>query len=171
MIGSLNWESASLEQTLAWGRRLGAALQVGHVVALQGPLGAGKTALVKGIAAGAGVTDTRQVTSPTFVLVNEYHANRGSGELIIHHVDAYRLCGGQDLVALGLDEMCGEGAVLIEWADRVAEVLPADRLVVTLEPLDASRRRFRIETQGDRSAGLWQAVAGFTASRGGPSTL
>ncbi len=131
------------------GRCLGSALRRGDVVALVGPLGAGKTTLVRSIAAGAGVPDPRAVNSPTFVIVNEYLARPGGAEnLRIYHADSYRLHDGRDLEALGFDEMCALGAVLIEWADRVEEILPPDRLTVRIEPVGPTARRFHLQAGG-----------------------
>src|SRR4029453_11431930 len=89
-VNSMVMETNGIDETLALGRRLGARLRAGEVVALIGPLGAGKTTLTKGIAAGAGVQDTRGVNSPTFVIVNEYASSSG---LRLYHIDAYRLRG------------------------------------------------------------------------------
>ena len=148
--------SESVADTLAIGRRLGAALAAGDVIALVGPLGAGKTHLTKGIAEGAGVADAREVNSPTFVLVNEYAAR-----LPIYHVDAYRLSGEEELAALGFAEMCsGAGAVIVEWADRVPGVLPADHLHITIHVADAERREFAIAATGQQSIRLANAAAG-----------
>ena len=150
---------ANLEATLAVGRRLGVALASGHVIGLIGPLGSGKTMLVKGLAAGAGVVDPRQVNSPTFVIVNEYEAGgRGGPPLRIYHVDTYRLGGSDELEALGFDEMCASGAVVIEWADRVADLLPADVLTVAIEPIDADRRRFHCWASGPAAQRLLTAL-------------
>jgi tRNA threonylcarbamoyladenosine biosynthesis protein TsaE len=118
----LQWRSVSPEQTLAIGRALGRLLRAGELVALCGALGSGKTQLVKGIADGLGVPPDEPVVSPTFMLVREY-----AGRLKLYHIDAYRLGRADELVALGLDEMLEDagGVVAVEWADRVAEVLPA----------------------------------------------
>ncbi|HPU31705.1 MAG TPA: tRNA (adenosine(37)-N6)-threonylcarbamoyltransferase complex ATPase subunit type 1 TsaE [Phycisphaerae bacterium] len=164
-------ESNNLEATHDIGRRLGAALIVGDVVALVGPLGAGKTALVRGIAEGAGVPDSREVNSPTFVIVNEYEApppgrsespqhgpGPGSAALRLYHIDTYRLRNWTDLDALGFDEMLAQGAALIEWADRVEPLLPEDRLTITLEPIDDTRRRFHCHAGGPRSQALLAAL-------------
>lgn len=151
-------ESHSLEMTHAIGRRLGAAVAVGDVIALVGPLGAGKTALVRGIAEGAGVPDPREVNSPTFVIVNEYESAPGRPPLRLYHIDTYRLRHGGDLDALGFDEMLAAGAALIEWADRVADLLPPDHLTVTLEPVDDHTRRLNCAASGRRSAILLNAL-------------
>lgn len=166
MSVELTLTSDGLESTHRIGRRLGAALQAGQVIALIGPLGAGKTTLVKGIADGAGVADLYAVNSPTFVIVNEYEAASGairgaaSAEMLrIYHVDAYRLRGGTDLDALGFDEMCSSGAVIVEWADRVEEVLPADRLEIHIEPTGETSRRFSCRGFGEATAALVGALS------------
>lgn len=150
-------ESHSVDETLLVGRRLGAALRGGDAVALIGELGAGKTQLVKGIAVGAGVRDARVVNSPTFVIVNEY-----AGRINLYHVDAYRLSGSAELEAIGIDEMFGAGsAVVIEWADRVASVLPEDHLRVRLDAVGDQQRRILFEATGGRSRDLLtEAFAG-----------
>jgi tRNA threonylcarbamoyladenosine biosynthesis protein TsaE len=96
-------------------------LRSGDFLALQGPLGAGKTHLLKSVAAGLGVPADEPVVSPTFVLIREY-----AGRLKLYHIDAYRLSGAAGLLSLGLDELIVEpGAVVaVEWADRVAEAVP-----------------------------------------------
>ena len=120
------------------------------MVALFGELGAGKTRFVRGLAAGLGI-DPALVSSPTFVLVNEYPAGmRGVG---LVHVDAYRLSPGDDLLALDWERLVsGEGHVLvIEWADRLGSgVLPERRVDVTMEHAGADRRRVVIERSEGR---------------------
>ncbi|HUY60714.1 MAG TPA: tRNA (adenosine(37)-N6)-threonylcarbamoyltransferase complex ATPase subunit type 1 TsaE [Candidatus Dormibacteraeota bacterium] len=105
--------SGSEAETVALGERLGRCLRAGDAVALDGPLGAGKTVLVRGLVAGAGASGT--VRSPTFVL----HAVH-PGPVPVHHLDLYRLSHPVDPRALGLDEMLETGAVVVEWAERVA---------------------------------------------------
>ncbi len=137
-------EVASLAETEALGRRFGAILAPGDVVALIGPLGAGKTHLSRAIAVGLGITNPRAVTSPTFVLIQEYH-----GPVPIFHFDAYRLSGSREFQDLGVDEYYEAGGVcLIEWADRVATALPARYIRVEIEPLDQSRRRLTVTRVG-----------------------
>lgn len=154
-------DSPDLEATHAIGRSLGAALVNGDVIALVGPLGSGKTTLVKGIAAGAGVADLRQVNSPTFVIVNEYDCPRPGGSLRIYHIDVYRLRGSEDLEAIGFDEMCRGGAVIVEWADRVLDLMPPDRLEVTLVPTGETSRRLDIATSGPGADRLAAALTGL----------
>lgn len=151
---SVDLESDSAACTQAIGRALGAALGPGDVVGLVGPLGAGKTMLAKGIAAGAGVVDPRRVTSPTFVLVNEYE-----GRLRLHHIDAYRLHDERELDALGFDEFAEHGAVVVEWADRVAAAMPAGSLTITITPAGDTRRTLHCEAGSERAAALARAMA------------
>ena len=139
-----------LAATEAFGRRLGDRLFPGAVVALVGPLGAGKTHLTRAVAEGLGVRNPAAVTSPTFTLVHEYPAR-----LPVYHFDAYRLTGAREFLELGADEyMSGDGVCLIEWADRVADALPAERLWIDIERVDECRRRFRLTATGGRYEGL-----------------
>jgi tRNA threonylcarbamoyladenosine biosynthesis protein TsaE len=114
--------SNSPDETMALGRKIGFYLKGGEVVAFHGPLGSGKTHLIKGIIAGAGAEQPRHVTSPTFVIVSEYSAaERG---LDIFHIDAYRLDSAEQLRQIGFDELCyPRSVVLVEWADKVQSIL------------------------------------------------
>ncbi|HET6325507.1 MAG TPA: tRNA (adenosine(37)-N6)-threonylcarbamoyltransferase complex ATPase subunit type 1 TsaE [Planctomycetaceae bacterium] len=135
------------------GSSLGKALAPGGVVALIGPLGAGKTRLVQSIAAELGA-DRRAVNSPTFVLIHEYDA-----PLPIFHCDTYRLRSVDEFLDLGIDEMLQSGGVfLIEWADRVTPVLPADRLQIEIVVTGETSRTFHISALGLASAGVLSAV-------------
>jgi tRNA threonylcarbamoyladenosine biosynthesis protein TsaE len=114
--------SNSPAETMALGEKIGSHLKGGEVIALCGPLGSGKTHLIKGIIAGAGGEQPRHVTSPTFVIVSEYTA--AGRDLDIFHVDAYRLSSPEQLRLIGFDELCyPRSAVLIEWADKVQSLL------------------------------------------------
>jgi tRNA threonylcarbamoyladenosine biosynthesis protein TsaE len=114
--------------TLRWGEVLGSQLRAGDVVALVGDLGAGKTTLTQGIALGLGIRDA--VTSPTYTLVQEY-----KGRTQLFHIDPYRLNGPEDLSDIGFDEYLERGGVMVvEWADRVEDLLPEERLTILLEP-------------------------------------
>jgi tRNA threonylcarbamoyladenosine biosynthesis protein TsaE len=111
--------SKSPQETMELGRRIGTRLHGGEVFAICGPLGSGKTHLIKGIAAGAGAPDSEGVTSPTFVLVNQY-----AGRFDLYHLDAYRLDSIADFERLGFDDFCyPESVVLIEWADKIEPAL------------------------------------------------
>ena len=127
--------SHSSEQTRRLGMRLGAFLQTGDVVCLQGELGAGKTTFVQGLAAGWGSLDA--VSSPTFVLVNLYRRADGSQ---LFHMDTYRLESAPEAEELDLDAMLGGGPLVIEWPERMLVVLPPDRLWIKLNYVDDDRR-------------------------------
>ena len=143
------FDSDSVDATKRLGRRLGSRAEPDTVVALIGPLGAGKTQLAKGVATGLGVTDERLVTSPTFVIVRE-HAAR----LRLYHVDAYRV-SSPELAAIGFDEICtAGGVVLVEWADRVDDLLDDDHLTITIEPTGPDQRRLTCRAAGPRSQRL-----------------
>jgi tRNA threonylcarbamoyladenosine biosynthesis protein TsaE len=108
------------------GARIAAALPQGGVVSLEGPLGAGKTTLVKGIGAELGVED--EVTSPTFTLIASY-----PGRLELHHVDLYRLDDPAEIEDLGIEELMGPGRItVIEWGDKAGTVLPDDAVHVRI---------------------------------------
>ena len=126
-------------ETQAIGECLGARLQPGAVVACTGELGAGKTCFLQGLARGLGVTGP--VTSPTFVLVNQYR-----GRLPVYHLDAYRTGSLTELVDLGLEEMLhGDGVTVIEWADKLLPLLPARTIHVHLAGLGDEPREITIE--------------------------
>ena len=113
--------------TEALGNRLGAMLFPGAVLALIGPLGAGKTHFTRALAHGAGVRQPNAVNSPTFVLVQEY-----DGPLPIYHFDTYRLPDSQAFADLGAGEyLAGDGVCIIEWADKVSDQLPTEHLRIT----------------------------------------
>lgn len=121
--------------TRALGEAIGRAARRGDWIALSGPLGAGKTALVQGIAAGLGVSDDEPVISPTFVLVREY-----AGRERLFHADLFRLGGADELEMIGLAEMRAMGVVAVEWADRFPSQVPAEALRVAMEYVGEARR-------------------------------
>jgi tRNA threonylcarbamoyladenosine biosynthesis protein TsaE len=142
-----------LAATEAFGRRLGTLLFPGAIIALVGPLGAGKTHLTRAVVEGLG-GDGGSVTSPTFVLIQEYAAR-----LPVYHFDAYRLSGGADFFDLGAHEYFeGGGVCLVEWADRVPGALPAEHLLVELTVTGETARRVRVEGCGPRHAALARAL-------------
>ena len=131
--------SASSEQeTAALAAALARDLPQGAVVYVEGELGAGKTAFVQGMARGLGVTGA--VKSPSFTIVNEH-----DGRVPLFHVDFYRLESAAELHNIGFDEYFGRGGVVVvEWADRFADALPAERLDVRIEILDGDARLFHV---------------------------
>jgi tRNA threonylcarbamoyladenosine biosynthesis protein TsaE len=143
------------EATHRLGVALGRGLFPGAVVALLGGLGAGKTHLTRGIAEGLEVPDVRIVTSPTFVLHQQYQ-----GRLLLHHVDAYRLPSAASFASLGVDDLLeGDGACVIEWADLVQSELPAGRLSVWLTVTGETTRQARLEAAGPRHAALLTSLS------------
>jgi len=137
-----DFNSNSPDETIELGRNLGSQLKGGEVVAVCGPLGSGKTHLIKGIAAGAGAKNQKHVNSPTFVIVNEY-----VGRLDIYHIDAYRLNSVSEFEMLGFDDFCyPQSVVLIEWADKVESVLQTmDYIRIELEHAGETQRAIHVK--------------------------
>lgn len=132
---------------MAWAKKFATTLKGGEVISLEGNLGAGKTVISKGIAQGLGITEV--VNSPTFVLMKVYSVKRGSIENLIH-VDAYRLSGHEELLNIGLGDYIGQSnsVVLIEWGDKVKEILPQQVIRVQVEQKGETERVIIIK--GDR---------------------
>jgi tRNA threonylcarbamoyladenosine biosynthesis protein TsaE len=131
-------ETGSPQETEAWATRFATTLKGGDILALEGDLGAGKTTLVRGIAAGLGI-DPRKVSSPTFALMNEYD---GPG-LTLVHIDAYRMNSPDELAGLGWDRLIEDQTVVIaiEWPSKVQGALPPDRTTtIALEPIGLDLR-------------------------------
>lgn len=137
--------SRSPEQTRRIGARLGDVLNTGDLVCLQGELGAGKTTFTQGIAQGWGSLDP--VTSPTFVLVNEYRRPEGG---YLFHLDAYRLESAPEAAELDMDRLLTEGALVVEWPERVSSVLPDEQLRVVMEDVAEEQRRIQFTARGER---------------------
>ncbi|MGE0608594.1 MAG: tRNA (adenosine(37)-N6)-threonylcarbamoyltransferase complex ATPase subunit type 1 TsaE [Pirellulales bacterium] len=151
-----NWtyHARDLAATDALGRQLANLLPAGSVVALNGPLGAGKTRLVQALAAALGVAGG-EVTSPTFVLINEYRGSRP-----IYHFDAYRLRDDDEFLELGPEEYFdGDGLALIEWAERVQRCLPRNHLEIRLETITPTERRCTLTAHGARYRTLLDQLA------------
>jgi tRNA threonylcarbamoyladenosine biosynthesis protein TsaE len=149
--------SGSPAATLSLGRRLGERLEAGSIIALIGELGCGKTLLTRGICRGLGVP-TRQVNSPTFVLVNEYR-----GRLPVFHLDLYRLDAAGDGIELGIADYlarAASGIMIVEWAEKIAPLLPEDVLTVQFEVASTRQRRLQFSAHGDRYERLIGRLAG-----------
>ena len=135
--------SESADATRALGRALGETLAPGAVVACVGPLGAGKTCFLQGLAEGLGVETP--VTSPTFVLVNEYR-----GRVPVYHLDAYRLDTLAALIDIGVEEMLhGDGVAMVEWADKLLPLLPPGTITVTIDGAGDEPRRIAIAARAE----------------------
>lgn len=142
---ALEFFSRSPEQTRRVGMRLGALLRIGDVICLSGDLGSGKTTLVQGLARGWGSLD--KVSSPTFVLVNEYRRPDG---LTLYHLDAYRMQSAWEAEELDITLMLTKGPLVVEWPERIDGVLPADRLTAALRWMAEEHRGMLITSHGLR---------------------
>jgi tRNA threonylcarbamoyladenosine biosynthesis protein TsaE len=152
-LATLQFTSHSAQQTRELGTYLGALLQTGDILCLIGDLGAGKTTLVQGLAAGWGSNDA--VSSPTFVLVNVY---RRPPDARLYHLDTYRLSGAAEAEDLDLDALLENGPLVVEWADRIHTVLPNDRLWLTMQWAAEEQREIAISAQGPHSQALLDAL-------------
>lgn len=163
----LTLQTAGPEQTRRVGALIGRQARAGDVFLLSGPLGAGKTCLTQGIAAGLGVEG--YVRSPTFVLMTRHH-----GRLTLHHLDLYRIGGPEEAWDLGLDEqLFGDGVCVIEWAERAESVLPPEALWVELDYAPGEEQRtLTFPNAPERYAPLLQSLAALpdapAADSGGP---
>jgi len=142
---SLEFFSKSSEQTRRIGTRLGAFLTIGDVVCLSGELGSGKTTFTQGIGKGWGSLD--RVTSPSFVLVNEYKKPEGTK---LFHLDAFRLANAQEGSDLDIDLMLTFGALVIEWPERIQSLLPEDHIWIDLFWVDEFQRRILFSPVGEK---------------------
>ena len=132
--------SISSVQTIKIARLIGEKLKNGDLLALSGELGSGKTCFTKGLAIGLGVSEEYQITSPTFTLINEY-----PGRCKLCHFDVYRLNGFSDLEDLGYEEyLSGDSVVVIEWAEKIAELIPPDSIFINFEHIDENGRKMII---------------------------
>ena len=143
--------SRSAAETRRIGQVIGERLAAGDVVCLRGPMGAGKTTLAQGIAAGLGIDEP--VSSPTFALVHQY-----AGRLPLWHVDAYRLRHPDEALDLALPELKQSGVIVIEWPERIGPAVPADHLDVELSSLRDDDRQVTIRGGGARSTALAHAL-------------
>ncbi len=140
------FRTSSAAETAGFGEKIGSFLASGDVVCLYGDLGAGKTKFAQGVACGLGIEDP--VTSPTFTLINEYQ-----GRLPLYHMDVFRLCSPLEMEDLGYEEyFYGSGVTLVEWADIVHQILPQDRLDITISrcPEGDNFREIALAPLGDR---------------------
>jgi len=147
--------SNSPSDTQTLGEKIGDNLKSGSIIALMGELGCGKTLLTRGICAGLGVP-LRMVNSPTFVLVNEYN-----GRLPVFHMDLYRLGDAADVVDIGLLDYLARaesGVIIVEWAEKILDTLPAEHLQVRFEILSARKRNISFSAEGDKYYALLEKI-------------
>jgi len=160
MTSSLAFQATDEQATAQFGAALANVLPPRAVIALVGPLGAGKTRLVQAVAKTAGVPEG-VVASPTFVLVHEYQ-----GRLTIFHFDVYRLRDEDEFLALGPEEYFAQpGWSFVEWADRVTECLPRERLEISIETIDETARRFKIRALGEKYQPTIEALRNLLETR------
>jgi tRNA threonylcarbamoyladenosine biosynthesis protein TsaE len=144
--------TTSAAETIALGERLGRVAERGDLLCLWGDLGAGKTQLAKGIARGLDIDAT--VNSPTFILMNEY-----AGRLPLFHVDLYRLADAADVLAGGvIDDRQIDGVTVVEWPERMGDVLPAGRLDVMIDGTGDEPREIEVVTTDSRLGRLVEAI-------------
>lgn len=160
--GILEIKTTSPQQTRELGRVLGEMFSGGEAVALMGELGSGKTVLAKGICQGLGVLEEGEVSSPSFVLVNEYQ-----GRLPVYHLDLFRL-GRGEAEELGWEEFfSGPAVVLVEWAEKAPGLLPPERLEARLEWLSPTERKVSFRGRGEGAAKLIARLGRIWLEKGG----
>jgi len=150
VTGTADKRSASVAGTERLGAALAPALRTGDVVALSGPLGAGKTRFVAGLV--RALSPGAHVRSPSFTLVNEYASSPP-----VYHLDLYRLEGARDTESLGLEEYAEQGVLVVEWGERLPNVWLADALKVALTPGEGDVREFAAAAHGERGRALFDA--------------
>lgn len=152
-IHTLEFFSRSPDQTRRVGIRLGGLLKIGDVICLQGNLGAGKTTFVQGLAQGWGSMDP--VSSPTFIIVNIY---RRADKSQFFHLDAYRIDSVPEAEELDLDSMLTQGPLIIEWPERIGDLVPEERLWVSFEYMTEEHRQMILKASGKRYDALLNSM-------------
>jgi len=155
MSSVITFQSHSEEETDQLGASLAGVLSQGLTIALDGQLGSGKTRFVRALCEALGI-DTISVNSPTFVILQQYT----DGRIPVAHMDTYRLSDIDEFLAIGAEEYVDseEWLTLIEWADRIAPILPADRLTITIRQVGETQREFALAASGPRSEAILTAL-------------
>jgi tRNA threonylcarbamoyladenosine biosynthesis protein TsaE len=163
--------SHSESQTRRLAMRLASRLRAGDVIALAGPLGAGKTCFVRGLAEGLGL-DPADVSSPTFIMCQEYEPRPGKAGAVLVHVDGYRLTGDDELETIGWDEYLEvrDAIIAVEWAERLGDALPEERISIEMAHVDEHSRRLRISAP-DALADRLTALLHPTATKKAPCPI
>lgn len=143
MVTALSIVTKNYEETQKLGEELGCRLSPGSILALTGELGSGKTTLVQGIGRGLGIRSL--IKSPSFVIIHEY-----SGSIPLYHFDLYRIAHQEEIFFLGYEDYFYQkkGIVVIEWAEKIEELLPAEYLRIELEIVDLSKRKIGLRAYG-----------------------
>ncbi|MEA3415253.1 MAG: tRNA (adenosine(37)-N6)-threonylcarbamoyltransferase complex ATPase subunit type 1 TsaE [Thermodesulfobacteriota bacterium] len=145
----------SLEETQLLGQKIGALISAGTVICLIGDLGSGKTSFVQGLAMGLGVSDDYYITSPTYVLINEY-----PGRYPLFHVDLYRMEDHVDFEDIGLYEILrGKGVVVVEWSDKLSKNFLAEYLTIHFEILNDESRKLTISANALEVSAFIERIA------------
>jgi len=146
--------SNSPEETKRQGKKLSALLKKGDTIALVGDLGSGKTTLTKGIARGLGVKASEYVNSPSFMIINEYN-----GRLPLYHFDLYRLESKSAIESTGYEEyLYGEGVCVIEWAEKILDLLPKEYIKIEMALIDEKQRLIKFIPKGPRYKKLIEKI-------------
>jgi tRNA threonylcarbamoyladenosine biosynthesis protein TsaE len=142
MKKTLEFTTASAEETIALGRDLAKLLSPPQLLILRGDLGAGKTTLVKGMAEGLEAADAEEVTSPTFTLIHEYDGLLGASAVMLYHLDLYRIESERELAGLGLEDLAGPRSVaLVEWGEKFASLVERSDGEIAIEAAEGDARR------------------------------
>ena len=153
--------SKSLEDTIRIGIDLSKYLSAGNIICLTGSLGSGKTSFTKGLGRGLGIIE--YITSPTYTIINEYY----SGRIPLYHFDVYRLGSSDEMLELGCDEyFFGNGITVLEWADNVSEILPEEKLWITMGAgNNFDERTITMEAYGDDYKAMLKEMKNSESSR------
>jgi tRNA threonylcarbamoyladenosine biosynthesis protein TsaE len=136
----MEFHTKSSEETVELGKKIGATLKPGDILAFYGDLGSGKTTMIKGIALGLGVKEQDIVKSPSFIMVNEY-----KGRYPIYHIDLYRVKNSEEIMSIGFDDyLYSNGVCLIEWAEKAEKALPKKITKVDIFSLNPQQRKITI---------------------------
>jgi tRNA threonylcarbamoyladenosine biosynthesis protein TsaE len=155
-LTTLVFQTHSPRETFRLGKRIGSRLEPGDVIALVGELGTGKTHLIQGLAAGAGIGRSSYVSSPSFTLIHEY-----AGKVPFYHIDLYRLAAEKEAEALGLEDYVGgKGITAIEWADKIPSLLPREILMIRLSYLGEHSRSVEIAAVGTHYEAILGPLSG-----------
>ena len=151
---SLQITTGSPRETEQLGKRIGSLLHPGCFVALQGDLGGGKTCLTRGVVASLAPQSAHLVASPTYAIMNCY-----PGDTPVYHFDFYRLTGDDDIAELGFEELFyGDGVCIVEWSERLTELLPPDVLTILFEYAGDDRRMITMTSSGQKSDALLEQL-------------